>query len=202
MYRMNIDQHWSTYASQFIFMDSEYNYQLYIHTYRSPRRLSPLLSGNGYHLYCPETTITFTVRKRGWQKDLATAVRIAAQKLYPPLLWGGGQKPYLPPAILTAYQSYELWGWFHGTWPSFSNYAVSPRSLSKYIYTLFGWRARLPETDCRNHGLHRHLRCCPTEWEEIEISMAERGLCECDERGLTTPVGTNGKLFNPSDTGI
>lgn len=193
---MNIDQHWSTYASQCIFMDSEYNYQLYIHTYRSPRRLSPLLSGNDYHLYCPETTITFTVRKRpyyppspplrrGWQKDLATAVRIAAQKLTPPFFFRGGregQKSYMLPAILTAYQSYELWGWFHGTWPSFSNYAVSPRSLSKYIYTLFGWRARLPETDCRNHGLHRHLRCCPTEWEEIEISMAERGLCECDER--------------------
>lgn len=71
---------------------------------------------------------------------------------------------------------------------------------SIYINSSVG--ARLPETGCRSHGLHRHLRCCPTEWEEIEISMAERGLCERDERGLTTPVGTNGKLFNPPDTGI
>lgn len=70
-----------------------------IYTYSSPRRLSPLLSGNAYHLYCPETTITFTVRKRphplplrrGWQKDLATAVRIAAQKLTPPLFLGGAK---------------------------------------------------------------------------------------------------------------
>lgn len=105
MYRLNIDQHWSTYASQCIFMDSEYNYQLYIHTYRSPRRLSPLLSGNGYHLYCPETTITFTVRKRphpalfgaDGKKTWRRRSALPPKNLSPPFFWGGGKIHTLPP---------------------------------------------------------------------------------------------------------
>lgn len=89
MYRLNIDQHWSTYASQCIFMDSEYNYQLYIHTYRSQRRLSPLLSGNDPTLPPPPFGAD---GKKTWRRRSA----LPPKNLSPHYFWGSKIHTYPP----------------------------------------------------------------------------------------------------------
>lgn len=109
-------------------------------------QLSTIYTGlqDGYYLSCPETKPPVPAPARmvkGWRRRSDISIQ------NPPLGTdgkktgdGGPTSPFknLTPAILPAYQSYELWGWFRLDLAllSQSTYTVRPRSSSKYIYTL------------------------------------------------------------------